>query len=655
MGKCLSHCERILCPAGDNRTVADPSSYRPKPGEIPTSPGVYRFRDEHGRVIYVGKAKNLRARLANYFQPLHSLHQRTQQMVTTAASVEWTVVNTEVESLSLEYQWIKEYDPRFNVKYRDDKSYPYLAVSMGEDFPRAQVTRGAKKPGTRYFGPYAQAWAIRETLDLLLGPFPVRTCSAGVFKRANLQGRPCLLGYIDKCSAPCVGRISKDEHRQLASDLCDFLAGRASGIVKRLTDQMKAAAAELDFELAARLRDHLGAIQSAMETNALVLSDGTDADVFAMVRDDLEASVQVFYVRGGRVRGQRGWIIEILEPQTEAELVLGILERAYGEYADDSVAADRRDAVPPEVLVPALPEGGEAGAQWLSALRGSKVAVRVPRRGEKVKLSETVRKNAEHALQLHRMRRSGDLTTRSKALADLQEALGMAEAPLRIECYDVSHTQGTEQMASMVVFEDGLVRKSEYRMFGIRGADGTGARDDTEAMREVLRRRFKHLDDRKVDEDGKARRFAYPPNLVVVDGGAPQVAAAWEVFEELGLTNIALCGLAKRLEEVWLPGEDYPLILERSSAGLYLMQQVRDEAHRFAIKAHRKRRSAAMTRSALDDVPGIGPARAKALLRAFGSVKKLRAASAEEIATVPGMGKASAERLLGALGETSAS
>ncbi|GAA2248963.1 excinuclease ABC subunit UvrC [Rarobacter faecitabidus] len=629
--------------------MADPASYRPKQGEIPTSPGVYRFRDEDGRVIYVGKAKNLRARLANYFQPLHSLHRRTQQMVTTAASVEWTVVATEVESLALEYQWIKEYDPRFNVKYRDDKSYPYLAVTMWEKFPRAQVTRGAKKPGTRYFGPYAQAWAIRETLDLLLKPFPVRTCSASVFRRAEMQGRPCLLGYIDKCSAPCIGRISADDHRALADDLCDFLAGRASGLIRRITTKMKDAAAELDFETAARLRDNLEAINSAMESNALVLSDGTDADIYEMVRDELEASVQVFYVRGGRVRGQRGWIVEILEPRTDAELVASFIEQAYGEYASDGEGIEKRDAVPPEVLVPELPADQRNLEAWLSALRGARVKIKVPQRGEKAHLAQTVKKNADHALHLHRMRRSGDLTTRSQALSDLQAALGMSQAPLRIECYDVSHTQGNQQMASMVVFEDGLPRKNEYRTYAIRGEDGNGARDDTEAIREVMRRRLARVHEKPEPGEAPSRRFAYPPQLIIVDGGAPQVRAAWEVFEELGVTDIALCGLAKRLEEVWLPDDDYPLILERSSPGLYLMQQLRDEAHRFAIKAHRKRRSQAMTVSALDSVPGVGPARAKALLKEFGSVKKLRAASVEQIAAVPGMGAKSAAAVLASL------
>jgi len=690
--------------------VADPTTYRPKPGEIPTDPGVYRFRDAHGRVIYVGKAKSLRPRLSSYFQDITALHPRTATMVTTAASVEWTVVRTEVEALQLEYSWIKEFDPRFNVKYRDDKSYPFLAVTMGEEFPRAQVMRGAKRKGTRYFGPYGHAWAIRETLDLLLRVFPLRTCSSGVFKRAAASGRPCLLGYIDKCSAPCVGRISRDDHRALAEDFCDFMAGDTARFVKRLTTRMQEAAASMEYEQAARLRDDIQALERATEKNAVVLGDGTDADVFALVGDELEAAVQVFHVRGGRIRGQRGWVVEKVEDVTDAELVEHLLQQVYG--ADDAGAgapADRaafgrsgrsaergsaraartNDAVPREVLVPVLPSNLEEVTAWLTGLRGARVDVRVPQRGDKADLARTVRTNAEHALALHRTRRSGDLTTRSQALREIQEALGLDTAPLRIECYDVSHNQGTYQSASMVVFEDGLPRKSEYRRFAVRGPEGEGARDDTAAMHEVLTRRFRrYLEARDgvsdveldsveedtpvrpasditgssgtaarpapLDEDGRPRRFAYPPNLVVVDGGPPQVAAAARALEELGVTDVALCGLAKRLEEVWLPGEDYPVILERSSEGLYLLQRVRDEAHRFAITYHRNRRSKGMTVSALDDVPGLGPARKKALLAKFGSVKKLRAATAEEIATVPGVGAATARAVVAALAPSDA-
>ncbi|RHA40253.1 excinuclease ABC subunit UvrC [Cellulomonas rhizosphaerae] len=649
--------------------MAHPSSYRPAPGEIPDEPGVYRFRDEHGRVVYVGKAKSLRQRLSSYFQDPANLHPRTYTMVTTAAAVEWTVVPTEVAALALEYSWIKEFDPRFNVKYRDDKSYPYLAVTMADQFPRVQVMRGAKRKGTRYFGPYAHAWAIRETVDLLLRVFPVRTCSSGVFKRAAQQGRPCLLGYIDKCSAPCVGRISPEDHQALAQDFCDFMAGDAARFTRRLTARMKEAAAELDYERAARLRDDIATLERATERNAVVLADGTDADIFALSGDELEAAVQVFHVRDGRIRGQRGWVVEKVEDLDDAELVEHLLQQVYGAEADGGGAN-----VPREVLVPVVPHDVEQVQDWLSGLRGSRVQVRVPQRGDKRELAATVLKNAEHALMLHRTRRAGDLTTRSQALQEIQEALDLPSAPLRIECYDVSHNQGTYQSASMVVFEDGLARKSEYRSFIIRGPEGQGARDDTAAMHEVITRRFRrYLTDRAeardlelgaddwTDDDGRPRsgpidertgkptRFAYPPNLVVVDGGPPQVAAAAAALAELGIDDVALCGLAKRLEEVWVPGDDYPVILQRSSEGLYLLQRVRDEAHRFAINAHRNRRSKGMTASVLDDVPGLGPARQASLLRHFGSVKRLKQASAEEIATVPGMGERTAAAVVAAL------
>ncbi|HEY5515091.1 MAG TPA: excinuclease ABC subunit UvrC, partial [Pengzhenrongella sp.] len=482
--------------------MADPATYRPAPGQVPDLPGVYRFRDSQGRVIYVGKAKSLRSRLANYFQDLAALHPRTQSMVTSAASVEWTVVGTEVEALALEYSWIKEFDPRFNVKYRDDKSYPYLAVTLADKFPRVQVMRGAKRAGTRYFGPYAHAWAIRETVDLLLRVFPVRTCSAGVFRRANQQGRPCLLGYIDKCSAPCVGRIGAQDHHALAEDFCAFMAGDTAKFTRRLNERMQEASAGLDYEQAGRLRDDIAALERATEKNAVVLKDGTDADVFALVGDDLEAAVQVFHVRDGRIRGQRGWVVEKVEDVTDAELVEHLLQQVYGAEATAFIGSGSRSrgepapvaraasgAVPREVLVPVLPPDPGQVTAWLAGLRGSHVDVRVPQRGDKHELAETVRRNAEHALALHRTRRAGDLTTRSQALREIQEGLDLATAPLRIECYDISTTQGTFQMASMVVFEDGLPRKSEYRTFAVRGPDGDGARDDTAAMHEVITRR----------------------------------------------------------------------------------------------------------------------------------------------------------------------
>ncbi|MGB3829283.1 MAG: excinuclease ABC subunit UvrC [Ornithinimicrobium sp.] len=632
--------------------MADPSTYRPGPGEIPTDPGVYRFRDSHGRVIYVGKAKSLRPRLSSYFQDLSALHPRTRSMVTTGASVEWTVVRNEVEALQLEYSWIKEYDPRFNVKYRDDKSYPYLAVTMGEAYPRAQVMRGAKRPGTRYFGPYTHAWAIRETLDQLLRVFPVRTCSKGVFNRAGQVGRPCLLGYIDKCSAPCVNKVDEQEHREIAEDFCDFMAGNTGRFVKRLEAKMRAASEELDFETAARLRDDVGALRRALERSAVVLPDATDADVFAMAEDELEVAVQVFHVRGGRVRGQRGWVSE-KGAEESSDIVEHLLQQVYG--------GESAEAVPREVLVPLLPTAGADVGLWLSGLRGSTVDVRVPQRGDKRALMQTVARNAEQALARHKVARSGDLTLRSQALQNLQDVLELDDAPLRIESFDISHVQGTNVVGSMVVFEDGLARKSEYRRFIVR----TGTGDDTAAMHEVLTRRFRYLagpahqddqadidsnqQDREEDLSGKPAKFAYPPNLVVVDGGLPQVNAAQAALLDVGVNDVLVIGLAKRLEEVWVPGQDYPVILPRTSEGLYLLQRVRDEAHRFANAFHRQRRSKAMTTSALDAVPGLGPARQQQLLAQFGSVKRVRAATVEDLQSVSGIGPALAEAIATAL------
>ncbi|MGW2774044.1 excinuclease ABC subunit UvrC [Streptomyces olivaceoviridis] len=693
--------------------MADPSSYRPRPGDIPDSPGVYRFRDEHRRVIYVGKAKSLRQRLANYFQDLANLHPRTRTMVTTAASVEWTVVSTEVEALQLEYSWIKEYDPRFNVKYRDDKSYPYLAVTMNEQFPRVQVMRGHKKKGVRYFGPYAHAWAIRDTVDLLLRVFPVRTCSAGVFKNAARTGRPCLLGYIGKCSAPCVGRITPEDHQELAEEFCDFMAGRTGTYLRRLERQMMEAAEEMEYERAARLRDDIGALKKAMEKNAVVLADATDADLIAVAEDELEAAVQIFHVRGGRVRGQRGWVTDKVEEVTTGALVEHALQQLYGEESGD--------AVPKEVLVPALPEPVEPVQEWLTVRRGSNVSLRIPQRGDKKALMETVQRNAQQALALHKTKRASDLTTRSRALEEIAEALDLDSAPLRIECYDISHLQGDDVVASMVVFEDGLQRKSEYRRFQIKGFAG---QDDVRSMHEVITRRFKRylaekertgewadgadtgaplaegsgtdnplaegsgtgnplaegsgtpdslaggpgangslpdggavfadaevIADSLKDDDGRPKKFAYPPQLVVVDGGQPQVAAARRALDELGIDDIAVCGLAKRLEEVWVPGEDDPVVLPRTSEGLYLLQRVRDEAHRFAITYQRTKRAKRFRAGPLDDVPGLGETRKQALIKHFGSVKKLRSATIEQIQEVPGIGRKTAETIAVALAQ----
>lgn len=657
--------------------MADPSSYRPKPGQIPDSPGVYKFRDEHRRVIYVGKAKNLRQRLANYFQDLAGLHPRTRTMVTTAASVEWTVVSTEVEALQLEYSWIKEYDPRFNVKYRDDKSYPYLAVTLNEEFPRVQVMRGAKKKGVRYFGPYGHAWAIRETVDLMLRVFPVRTCSAGVFKNAVRTGRPCLLGYIGKCSAPCVGRVTPEEHRELADEFCDFMAGRTGSYIRRLEKDMAAAAEEMEYERAARLRDDAEALRRAMEKSAVVLADATDADLIAVAEDELEAAVQIFHVRGGRVRGQRGWVTDKVENVDTSGLVEHALQQLYGEEAGDSV--------PKEVLVPALPEDPDAVSQWLADRRGSQVSLRIPQRGDKKDLMATVQRNAQQALGLHKTKRASDLTTRSRALEEISEALGLDTAPLRIECFDISHLQGDDVVASMVVFEDGLARKGEYRRFQIKTFEG---QDDVRSMHEVIGRRFRRYLHEKErtgeweetpaesgpapaapapsvpaepapdgaaeprEDDGRPKRFAYPPQLLVVDGGQPQVAAAKRALDELGIDDIAVCGLAKRLEEVWLPDDDDPVVLPRSSEGLYLLQRIRDEAHRFAINYQRAKRAKRVRSSPLDDVAGLGETRKQALIKHFGSVKKLRQATIDEICEVPGIGRRTAESVAVALAST---
>ncbi|MET9481237.1 excinuclease ABC subunit UvrC [Streptomyces sp. NPDC006638] len=656
--------------------MADPSSYRPKPGQIPDSPGVYKFRDEHHRVIYVGKAKSLRPRLSSYFQDLAGLHPRTRTMVTTAASVEWTVVSTEVEALQLEYSWIKEFDPRFNVKYRDDKSYPYLAVTLNEEFPRVQVMRGAKRKGVRYFGPYGHAWAIRETVDLMLRVFPVRTCSAGVFKNAERTGRPCLLGYIGKCSAPCVGRVTPEEHRELAEEFCDFMAGRTGAYIRRLERQMADAAEDMEYERAGRLRDDIGALRRAMEKNAVVLADATDADLIAVAEDELEAAVQIFHVRGGRVRGQRGWVTDKVEEVGTAGLVEHALQQLYGEETGDSV--------PKEVLVPALPgDDAETAAvtQWLSERRGSHVSLRIPQRGDKKDLMATVERNAQQALVLHKTRRASDLTTRSRALEEIARALDLDSVPLRIECFDISHLQGDDVVASMVVFEDGLARKSEYRRFQIKGKVGDTqvwhgeGQDDVRSMHEVIARRFRRylLEKEKTGEwteqdlvgetnaagevpaapedDGRPKRFAYPPQLVVVDGGQPQVAAAKRALDELGIDDVAVCGLAKRLEEVWLPDDDDPVILPRHSEGLYLLQRVRDEAHRFAITYQRAKRAKRVRTSPLDDVPGLGETRKQALIKHFGSVKRLRQATIEQICEVPGLGRKTAEAVAVALAQ----
>lgn len=648
------------------RNVADPTSYRPKPGSIPEQPGVYRFSDADGRVIYVGKAKSLRQRLNSYFADPAGLHTRTQAMVFTAARVDWTVVRSDVEALQLEYSWIKEFDPRFNVKYRDDKSYPWMAVTWADEFPRVMVGRGKKRKGNRYFGPYSHAWAIRETVDLLLRVFPMRSCSNGVFKNHKQIGRPCLLGYINKCSAPCVGRVDADEHRDIVDDFCQFVSGQSGPLIKKLEREMARASAAMEYERAAVIRDDIGALQQAMSKNAIVLGDGTDADVIALAEDPLEVAVQIFHVRGGRVRGERGWVADRVDDIDTAGLVEQFLLQLYA--APDDADSPEQPQLPREILVPALPPSVDSLTALFSERRQAQVAIRVPQRGDKRTLLETVARNAGETLVRHKTSRAGDLSTRNRALEEIQEALELPTAPLRMECFDISNLQGTEVVASMVVFEDGLPRKSEYRRFVIRGVDG---QNDVAAMKEVITRRFRRLiDDRArnghdqqaaddpegpmlVDPTtGAPRRFAYAPALVVVDGGPPQVAAAAEAMGELGINDIALCGLAKRLEEVWLPDTEDPVILPRTSEGLYLLQRLRDEAHRFAITHHRSRRSKSMVESVLDQVPGLGEVRRRTLLKHFGSLKKLREARVEEIAAVPGFGDKTALAIKAALSET---
>lgn len=713
---------------GDSRDL-----FRPKTSDIPAQPGVYKWRDGDGRVIYVGKAKNLRNRLTNYFQPLENLHPRTQTMVLTARSLEWTVVGTDLESLTLEYTWIKEFDPRFNVKLRDDKTYPYLAVSVGEEFPRVWMTRVRKRHDTRYFGPYAKVWDMKHTLDALLKTYPVRTCTPGVFRRAKLSGRPCLLASIGKCSAPCVGRISASDHRRLCTELTGVITGRLGKSYRAgLTRSMQKASKDLDFEKAARLRDQIAMLDTVIEQNAVAFASNVDVDVFGVASDELEASVHAFFVRSGAIRGERNWSVERVEDVSDSELISDLLVQVYSDLMNEndselhklpgnsdtpvSISQDRDamgstqkvtalDAesrakatrsrhrhqdltgradllapispVPPEVIVPVQPDRTGDLQEWLRQLRGSAVTIRVASRGEKKSLMDRANANARQALQRSKLSRMSDMGTRTQAMNDVAKALGLDRAPLRIECYDISNTVGGQfQVASMVVFEDAVPKKSEYRRFAIRGEDGRGAVDDMSAIYETLTRRFRHGNiagdsgdsmeaERKasgkapelveqeegaiVQQNAAARHFAYKPNLVVVDGGKPQVTAAARALHDCGVDDVALCGLAKRLEEVWVPDDDYPIILKRQSEGMYLLQRVRDESHRFAITYHRQTRRKGALRSALDEITGIGPAYQKKLLNHFGSVKRMCQASQEELEAVKGIGSAKAEAIYQAL------
>ena len=621
--------------------MANELPFRPKTGEIPTQPGVYRWLDSNGRVLYVGKAKNLRARLSNYFGPLDSLHERTRRMVTSAADVQWTIVNSEYEALQLEFTWIKEFDPPFNVRFKDDKSYPYLAVSINESVPRAFITRNREMKGVKYFGPYTQAWAVRETLDTLLKVYPVRSCTKGVYQRAQSSNRACLLGDIGKCAAPCVDRVSPSEHKIIAKQFIDFMAGGDLKHVEQLRKKMQTASDAQQYELAAQYRDDVEALETVLEKSAVVFSDQTDADLFGIADDELAAAVSMFIVRGGRIRGVRGWVIDKELERELPELVEYVLQNVYAP----TDGAEPQE-VPREVIVPVNPEDQQEVAKWLSELRGTKVDLHVAQRGDKSALAGTALTNAKHALMLYKTRRSADFTARADALAGIQKALDLTHAPLRIECFDVSHLSGTNVVASMVVFEDGLPKKDHYRRFSIEETQ-----DDTDSIYQVLSRRLKYLKEPDTEEniEAIANKFAYRPSLLIVDGGIPQVNAAQRAVNESGVSGLTVVGLAKRLEEVWRPGSDFPVILPRATDELFLLQRIRDEAHRFAITYQRQKRSSSIV-STLSDIPGLGEKRVSALLKRFGSAKRLKLASADEISEVAGIGPSLAQQIVEALG-----
>ena len=610
-------------------------SWRPKTSDIPTNPGVYRWLDSTGRVIYVGKANNLRQRLSSYFANPEKLHKRTRKMVETAADLQWTIVKSDFEALQLEFTWIKEFNPQFNVRFKDDKSYPYLAVSMGDAVPRVFITRNRDNRGTKYFGPYTQAWTVRETLDTLLKVYPVRSCSSGVYQRAASSGRACLLGDIGKCAAPCVERVTKTEHKQIAKEFSDFMAGSDTKHIKLLRERMAKASEEQQYELAAKLRDQTAALEAVLEKSTVVFSDDTDADLFGIADDELAAAVSLFKVRGGRIRGVRGWVVDKELERSLPEIVEYALQNSY-------IGASSED-LPKEILVPELPDDFAAMVQWLSELRGSKVDLRIPQRGDKRALAETALTNAKHSLMLYKTKRSTDFTARADALAGIQKALNLTDAPLRIECFDVSHLAGTDVVASMVVFEDGLPKKDHYRRFSIENTT-----DDTDSIYQVLSRRLKYLKEGDFELD--ATKFSYRPSLLIVDGGIPQVNAAARAIRDSGVEGLTVVGLAKRLEEVWVPGSDFPIILPRATDELFLLQRIRDEAHRFAITFQRKKRSMAIA-SVLSDIPGLGEKRVSALLKHFGSAKRLRLASADEISDVAGIGETLANQIVTALSE----
>jgi excinuclease ABC subunit C len=621
-----------------------------RPKAIPDAPGSYQFKDADGRVIYVGKARSLRSRLSNYFADPRTLHPRTAQMMERAASVEWIVVQNDVEALMLEFSLIKTHRPRFNVRLVDDKSFPYLAVTVGEEWPRAMVMRGAKRKDTRYFGPYAHAYAIRETLDLLLRSFPIRTCSDAKMRRHELLGKPCLMYHIERCAAPCVGAVERERYMELVGELMAFLEGDTKPIVSRLEEAMRAAASELEFERAARLRDRLASVRLAIERQQMVTDTPENLDVIGIAEDELVAAVQVLHIRRGRVVGRHGFVLEKVEPLTEQQLIARVLEQHYAETPI---------GIPKTLLVPVIPEEAEVYEEWLMRTRSGPVEIRVPQRGRKRELLEMARQNAAEQLNRHRLKRSSDLTSRAVAIEQLQHVLGLKEAPLRIECYDMSHLQGSDYVGSMVVLEDGLPKRSDYRRFKVSAVQGN---DDYGAMYEVLSRRLRHLIvvDGDAEEPGdaaqqdaaaqpepddldaigrrrrRASRFAYPPQLLLIDGGKGQLHVAVNVLEELGLTEtVAVASLAKRLEEVFVPGRPEPIVIPRDSEAIYLLQQARDEAHRFAISFHRELRGKRMTRSVLEGVPGLGPARRKRLVREMGSVKAVQAATPEQLRALP--------------------